>query len=85
MSKRKPAALDQRQHIDAIAGAAALHQQDTAGPAEVGTGEHRHPLLLSGQRHGMDLRIGERSVDQDPVARIGHIGELSALLRRNRS
>jgi hypothetical protein len=28
----------------------------------------------------MDLRIGERSVDQDPVAGIGHIGELSDIV-----
>jgi hypothetical protein len=77
MTKRKPAALDQRQHIDAIAGAAALHQEDSAGAAEVGAGEHRHALLLAGQRHGMDLRVGQGSVDQNPVAGIGHIGELS--------
>jgi hypothetical protein len=28
----------------------------------------------------MDLRISERSVDQDPVAGIGHIGELSDIV-----
>jgi hypothetical protein len=28
----------------------------------------------------MDLRIGERSVDHDPVAGIGHIGKLSDIV-----
>jgi hypothetical protein len=74
--KRKPPALDQGQHVDAVPGAARLHQQDSARAAEIGAGEQRHPFLLGGQRYRAGLRVGERAVDQHPVAGIRHIGEL---------
>ncbi len=53
-----------------------LHQQDAARAAEIGAGEQRHALLLGGQRDRSGAGIGERAVDQDAVAGIGHIGEL---------
>ena len=78
--EREAAAAGQRQHVDAVAGAAALHQQHAAGAAEIGAGEQRHALLLGGQRHGVDIGIGERAVDQDAVARVRHVGELRDLV-----
>jgi hypothetical protein len=83
---RKATALDQREHIDAISGAAALHEQNAARAAEIGAGEQRHALLLGRQRNRMHSRIGERTVDQDAVSRIRHVRELRHIeLRRSRS
>jgi hypothetical protein len=76
----KAAAFDQRQHVDAVAGAAALHQQDTASAAEIGPGEQCHPLLLGGQRDRLGSGIGERAVDQDPVGGIRHTSELGDIV-----
>src|SRR5262249_2557438 len=53
-----------------------LHQQHAAFAAEIGAREQRHALLFGRERNGMNLGIGERTVDQDLVAGIGHIGEL---------
>jgi hypothetical protein len=55
---REPSALRQRQHVDAITGAARLHQQHTARAAKIGAGQQCHAFLLGRQRHRMDARIG---------------------------
>jgi hypothetical protein len=70
------AALDQGQHVDAIAGAARLHQQDAARAAKIGAGQQRDTLFFRGQRDGLRTGVGERAVDQDAVAGIRDIGEL---------
>ena len=68
-------ALDQGQHVDAVADAARLHQQDAARAAEIGAGQQRHAFLLGGQGDRMHAGVGERAVDQDAVPGIGDIGE----------
>ncbi len=78
--ERKAPAAGQRQHVDAVADAAALHEKDAARAAEIGPGQQRHALLLGGQRHRVHVRVGERAVDQDAVAGVGHIGELRDLV-----
>jgi hypothetical protein len=73
---RELAVFHQREHIDAIAHTAGLHEHYPARPAEMGPRQHGDPFLLSRQRHGMDFRIFERAVDQHSVPGIGHIGKL---------
>ena len=56
--ERKAEDLRQRQHVDAIADAARLHQQHAALAAGPGAGEQRHALFLRRQR---DARASWRS------------------------
>ena len=74
--ERKSAAAGEREHVDAVADTAALHQEDAARAAEIGAGQQRHALLLCGQGDGVDAGVGQRPVDQDPVPGIGDVGEL---------
>jgi hypothetical protein len=74
-------ALDQRQHVDAVADPARLHQQNRTRAAEIGAGAERHALLLGRERDRMHRRIGERTVDQDGVAGVRHIAELRDVVR----
>ena len=58
--ERKAAALDQRQHVDAIADPARLHQQHAARAAEIGAGDQRDAFLLGGRARS-NARSGSAS------------------------
>jgi hypothetical protein len=44
---------------------AALHEQDAARAAEVGAGDERHAFFFRGQGDRVDVRIGERTIDEN--------------------
>ena len=81
----KRAALYQRQHVDAVADAARLHQQHGARAAEIGAGDKRHAFLLGRQRDRMHAGVGERAINQNAVTRIRNICNLRHAVRRSRS
>ena len=56
-----------------IADAARLHQQHAARAAEMCPALQRDALFLRRDRDGMDVRVGNRTVDQLAVPRIGDI------------
>ena len=58
VSNGKRQASDQRQHVDAVADAARLHQQRGALAAEPGAGDQRDAFLLGGQHDVGDGRVG---------------------------
>ncbi|MNL30150.1 hypothetical protein D3C87_1518700 [compost metagenome] len=68
--------LEQREHVHAVAHAAALHQQHGALPAEPGTADERHPLLFRGEHDILDIGIGDGAAYHVRVTGIGHIGNL---------
>ena len=59
--KGKAADPGQRQHVDAVADPARLHQQDRAPAAEMRPGGERDAFLLGGQHDRFDVRIGGTS------------------------
>jgi hypothetical protein len=74
--EREAASLDQREHVEAIADAADVHQEHAARAAKVRARQQRDPLLLCGEGDGVDTWIGQRAIDQNAVTSIGHVGEL---------
>ena len=56
---------------------ARLHQQRGALAAEPGAGGKRHALLLGGEHHVADCRVGAAALDQPGMAGIGHIADLA--------
>jgi hypothetical protein len=71
--------LGQREHVDAVADPAALHQQHTALATEPGAGQQRHAFLLGAERHAGHPVMGGAAVDQAGMARIRHVGDLAHL------
>jgi hypothetical protein len=57
------AGLDHGENIDAVAGAAALHQQYTPRAAELRAREHGDAFLLGRQRNRLYIGVGEGAVD----------------------
>jgi hypothetical protein len=49
----------------------------TPRTTEISAGEQGHSFLFGGQGDGMRLRISQRAVDQNPMAGIRDISELS--------
>src|SRR6266851_2627247 len=74
--QRKAALRDQRQHVDAVADAAALHEEDAALPTEPGAGEERDAFLLGGEADRTDDVVFAAEIDQPGVAGIRDIGDL---------
>ena len=74
--QRKTAGPRQREHVDAIAEAARLHQQRGALAAEPGARGQRDALLFRGEHDVTDFIVGAASVDQARMAGIGHIADL---------
>ena len=68
--------FDHRENIDAVTGAAALHQEYAAGSAKVGTGKHGDAFLFGGESNGVHIRVGQRAIDERPVSGVRNIGEL---------
>ena len=62
--QRKPAGARKRQHVDAIAEAARLHQQRGALSAEPGAGSERNPFFFGCENDVVDVHIGAAAVDQ---------------------
>src|SRR6266851_1527317 len=74
--QRETALCDQRQHVDAVADAAALHEEGAALPTEPGAGEERDAFLLGGEADGADDIVFAAEIDQPGVAGIRDIGDL---------
>src|SRR3984885_3845770 len=75
--ERQAEDLGQRQHVDAIADAARLHQQHTALAAGPGAGQQRHALFFGGQRHRAHRRRAQHPFDQLRMPGIGHVRHLT--------
>src|SRR5260221_948692 len=75
--QREAALADERQHVDAVADAAALHEQDAALSAEPGAGQQRHALLLGGEPDRPDCILGTAKIDEPGMPGIGDIGDLT--------
>ncbi len=66
----------QREHVDAVADAAGLHQERTALPAGPGARDQGHALLFRRQRNAAHGVGGEHALDQPGMSGVRHIGHL---------
>ena len=74
-------ALHERQKIDAVADAAALHQQDGAGAAQIGACRQRDAFFFRRERDGVHIAVGNAQVDQNDMSGVGYVGELRDIVR----
>ncbi len=83
--QRRAVQRRQREHVDAVAHARTLHQQHALGAAQPRAAQHRHALLLRGERDHAHRVVAQAPPDQPRMAGIGDQRDLADAMLFSRS
>ena len=75
--QRESAHPRERERVDAVADAAALHQQDTALAAEPGAGQNSDAFLFGGEYGRLHLIGGVAQLDQPRMPRVRDVNDVA--------